>query len=227
MKIGFSQPRLPQEPRRRRGDAGHGARGRPRDHERRRDADVLVVNTCAFIDSAKQESIDAILEMAAAEARRAAARVWSSPAASPSATATSCEGDSGDRRRARHGRGRGDRLEAIGARGSGLGGSRRSERCPAATLLFPVAAHWHAIPSRRAPNPEPRSLPPISTTPTTPRYLTTPQHFAYVKIAEGCDYTCAFCIIPTLRGQYRSRTADSIVAEARAAGRARRHASCC
>ena len=39
----------------------------------------------------------------------------------------------------------------------------------------------------------------------TPRLLTTPKHFAYVKIAEGCDYTCAFCIIPTLRGSYRSR----------------------
>ena len=54
----------------------------------------------------------------------------------------------------------------------------------------------------------------------TPRLLTTPKHFAYVKVAEGCDYTCAFCIIPTLRGQYRSRTAESIVREARAlAGR--------
>jgi ribosomal protein S12 methylthiotransferase len=50
----------------------------------------------------------------------------------------------------------------------------------------------------------------------TPRLLTTPAHFAYVKIAEGCDYTCAFCIIPTLRGSYRSRTIDSIVREARA-----------
>ena len=49
----------------------------------------------------------------------------------------------------------------------------------------------------------------------TPRLLTTPKHFAYVKIAEGCDYTCAFCIIPTLRGSYRSRTIDSIVREAR------------
>ena len=52
----------------------------------------------------------------------------------------------------------------------------------------------------------------------TPRLLTTPKHFAYVKIAEGCDYTCAFCIIPTLRGSYRSRTVDSIVREARGAG---------
>src|SRR5438046_2996609 len=50
----------------------------------------------------------------------------------------------------------------------------------------------------------------------SPRVITTPKHFAYVKIAEGCDYTCAFCIIPTLRGQYRSRTRESIVTEARA-----------
>jgi ribosomal protein S12 methylthiotransferase len=45
---------------------------------------------------------------------------------------------------------------------------------------------------------------------------TTPKHYAYVKVAEGCDYTCAFCIIPTLRGAYRSRTEDSVVAEAEA-----------
>ena len=50
----------------------------------------------------------------------------------------------------------------------------------------------------------------------TPRLLATPRHYAYVKIAEGCDYKCAFCIIPTLRGHYRSRPAESIVREARA-----------
>src|SRR4029453_14981078 len=49
---------------------------------------------------------------------------------------------------------------------------------------------------------------------STPRLLTTPRHYAYVKVAEGCDYSCAFCIIPTLRGGYRSRETDSIVREA-------------
>jgi ribosomal protein S12 methylthiotransferase len=49
----------------------------------------------------------------------------------------------------------------------------------------------------------------------TPRLLATPGHYAYIKIAEGCDYKCAFCIIPTLRGAYRSRPSDSIVTEAR------------
>ena len=48
----------------------------------------------------------------------------------------------------------------------------------------------------------------------TPRLLATPRHYAYIKIAEGCDYKCAFCIIPTLRGKYRSRSIDSIVQEA-------------
>src|SRR6185503_17106347 len=50
----------------------------------------------------------------------------------------------------------------------------------------------------------------------TPRLLATPRHYAYIKIAEGCDYKCAFCIIPTLRGKYRSRPADSIVREVEA-----------
>ena len=44
--------------------------------------------------------------------------------------------------------------------------------------------------------------------------MATPRHYGYIKIAEGCDYKCAFCIIPTLRGRYRSRSADSIVREA-------------
>src|SRR5436309_10663080 len=47
----------------------------------------------------------------------------------------------------------------------------------------------------------------------TPRLMATPKHYAYVKIAEGCDYKCAFCIIPTLRGHYRSRPRDSIRSE--------------
>src|SRR3990170_3523235 len=50
---------------------------------------------------------------------------------------------------------------------------------------------------------------------TTPRRLATPGHYAYLKIAEGCDYKCAFCIIPKMRGHYRSRTSASILQEAR------------
>ena len=61
-----------------------------------------------------------------------------------------------------------------------------------------------------------RDLPTYLYDADTPRRLSTPGHFAYVKVAEGCDYTCGFCIIPTLRGHYRSRPAESIVGEARA-----------
>ncbi len=50
---------------------------------------------------------------------------------------------------------------------------------------------------------------------TTPRFRLTPNHMAYIKIAEGCNHTCAFCIIPKIRGQHRSRTQDSIVREAK------------
>jgi ribosomal protein S12 methylthiotransferase len=66
----------------------------------------------------------------------------------------------------------------------------------------------------------PRSKAPARVLPTylydadTPRLLATPRHYAYVKVAEGCDYACAFCIIPTLRGHYRSRSAESILREA-------------
>src|SRR5204862_785517 len=49
---------------------------------------------------------------------------------------------------------------------------------------------------------------------STPRVRATPRHYAYVKVAEGCDYSCSFCIIPTLRGKYRSRDEDSVVREA-------------
>jgi ribosomal protein S12 methylthiotransferase len=64
-----------------------------------------------------------------------------------------------------------------------------------------------------------RSLPTYLYDADTPRLLATPRHYAYVKIAEGCDYRCAFCIIPTLRGDYRSRPIASIVREAEALAR--------
>jgi ribosomal protein S12 methylthiotransferase len=64
--------------------------------------------------------------------------------------------------------------------------------------------------------PAPGALPTYIYDADTPRLMATPKHYAYVKIAEGCDYKCAFCIIPTLRGEYRSRPGDSIVREARA-----------
>ena len=194
------------------------------------DADVLVVNTCAFIDNAKQESIDAILEMAARKREGRCSRL----------VVTGCLAQRYREELRREipeidallGTGEVPQiLDAIGARDSAFGVSdspaaRRARdavaeplpvylKAPVRTTGAVVSHSSHALPT---PSAEPRTPTRIDYIydASTPRLLTTPGHFAYVKIAEGCDYTCAFCIIPTLRGSYRSRTIDSIVREARA-----------
>jgi ribosomal protein S12 methylthiotransferase len=186
------------------------------------DADVLVVNTCAFIDNAKEESINAILEMAALKGQGNGKRL----------VVTGClaERYRDELRKeipeidALLGTGEVAKiLEAIGDRSSLLVARGSKEPSQSGT---PVTFYTRA-PGRKEPH-EPRttnhaqrttaatSAPDYIYDADTPRLLTTPKHFAYVKIAEGCDYTCAFCIIPTLRGSYRSRTIDSIVREAHA-----------
>jgi len=178
-------------------------------------ADVLVVNTCAFIDSAKQESIDAILEMAQQKKNGRCSRL----------VVTGCLGE---RYREELKKeipeidailGTGEVEQILGAvaepgardSGLGIGGAR----------VAPIAFHRSASalldprPDTPVPSAGPAVLPTYLYDAETPRVLTTPKHFAYVKIAEGCDYTCAFCIIPTLRGKFRSREAASIVREAR------------
>jgi ribosomal protein S12 methylthiotransferase len=185
-------------------------------------AEVLVVNTCAFIDKAKQESIDAILEMAQLKKDGVCSRLVVTGCLAeryrdqlkneiPEIDALLGTGEVPDI------------LEAIGHRGSGLG-ARDSGLAVRDSGLATHGANgvsplsFHRKPSVfRAPNPGPRApvLPTYLYDADTPRLLTTPGHFAYVKVAEGCDYTCAFCIIPTLRGKFRSRDAESIVREAR------------
>ena len=172
------------------------------------DADVLVVNTCAFIDSAKQESIDTILEMARHKTDGACRRL----------IVTGCMAE---RYRDELKKeipeidavlGTGQVPEIVAAIDAGMG--RASDRADAVPMMFyrpnqtPVATEF--------PAPSPGSLPTYIYDADTPRLLATPKHYAYVKIAEGCDYKCAFCIIPRLRGEYRSRPGDSIVREARA-----------
>jgi ribosomal protein S12 methylthiotransferase len=169
-------------------------------------ADVLVVNTCAFIDSAKQESIDTILEMAQYKTDGPCRRL----------IVTGCLAE---RYRDELKKqipeidavlGTGEVPQIVGAiNGNG-----------ASPLTFYKSGSTSApAPSTVAPS---GTVGTGGTLPTyiydadTPRYLATPKHYAYVKIAEGCDYKCAFCIIPKLRGNYRSRSADSIVREARA-----------
>ena len=174
-------------------------------------ADVLVVNTCAFIDKAKQESIDAILEMAERKRTGNCSRL----------VVTGCLAERyRDELRKEIPEidavlGTGEVPDILTALGAG-----RSALAPQPLKFFSKSpaddpASYEPLAPRTR-----RRVPDYLYDADTPRLLTTPRHFAYVKIAEGCDYTCAFCIIPTLRGAYRSRTRESIVREARAlAGR--------
>jgi ribosomal protein S12 methylthiotransferase len=164
-------------------------------------ADAIVVNTCAFIEAARQESVDTILEMAGykrgGRCRRLVVTGCLAERYGAELTAEMPEIDAV--------LGTGDVPDIVPALG-------RDGRAGSPVRLFRRRAEAAgAVQTQRA-----RSLPTYIYDAETPRRLATPQHYAYVKVAEGCDYTCAFCIIPTLRGRYRSRPASSIVAEARA-----------
>jgi ribosomal protein S12 methylthiotransferase len=195
-------------------DAGHDLTQDPAG------ADVIVVNTCAFIDSAKRESIDAILEMARHKTEGACQRLVVTGCLAeryretlrqeiPEIDAVLGTGEVPDI------------VQAISGATSTAGVApltffraagpepRVSSPGPRAPQLGPRAPRLEP----RAPSPEPR-VPTYIYDADTPRFLATPRHYAYLKIAEGCDYKCAFCIIPKLRGNYRSRPADSIVREA-------------
>ena len=142
------------------------------------EADVIVVNTCSFIDPAKQESVDTILEMAEYKKTGRAQRL----------IVAGClvERYRDDIRKnmpevdAVIGT---NELDKISALCEGLE--------PAANPIEPYLYHD-----------------------LTPRVLTTPRHFAYMKIAEGCDHPCTFCVIPQYRGAFRSRRFESVITEA-------------
>jgi ribosomal protein S12 methylthiotransferase len=163
------------------------------------DADVLIVNTCAFIDSAKQESVDAILEMAELKKSAAGKRL----------IVTGCLGE----RYREKLRAEIPEIDAVLGTGEvpdivrAIGGAAPAPGLSPLTFFRPTEAQGSRLEA---------ALPTYIYDADTPRLLATPRHYAYVKIAEGCDYKCAFCIIPTLRGAYRSRTGESIVREARA-----------
>ncbi len=151
------------------------------------EADTLVVNTCGFIDAAKKESIDAILEAARLKSEGKCKRLV-------------VAGCLVERYR--------DELRAeIPEVDAFIGTSQVGD-------ITKVADE--RVNTRRLP-----ILPLGNQTATylyddsTPRVLATPSHFAYVKIAEGCDRPCAFCFIPQMRGHFRSRRFGSVVAEAK------------
>jgi len=152
------------------------------------EADVLVVNTCAFIDSAKEESIDAILS--AHQARGL-------------------------------GKQPGQKLIVSGCMSQRFARELRQEMPEVDAFIgLDEVKELGAIVERVIAN-EDVDLGFTKTRPTyipnydTPRFRLTPSHSAYVKIAEGCNHPCSFCVIPQMRGKHRSRTMESVLAEIR------------
>jgi len=167
---------------------------------RAEEADVLVVNTCAFIDSAKEESIEAILQ--AHQQRGLTKRpgqklIVSGCMSQRFAKELRLEMPEVD---AFIGLDQvsklGEIVEKIVARPSRLRDAATASGTHA--LLFSDT--------------RPTYIPDYD----TPRFRLTPAHFAYVKIAEGCNHPCSFCVIPQMRGKHRSRKPDSVLAEIRA-----------
>jgi ribosomal protein S12 methylthiotransferase len=152
------------------------------------EADVLVVNTCAFIDSAKEESIEAILS--AHQARGLNKRP-------------------------------GQKLIVSGCMSQRFARELRQEMPEVDAFIgLDEVKELGTIVERVMAN-EDVDLAFAETRPTyipdydTPRFRLTPPHSAYVKIAEGCNHPCTFCVIPQMRGKHRSRTMESVLAEIR------------
>ena len=145
-------------------------------------SDVVVINTCGFIDSAKAEAIDFILNTAAMKADGLVGKIL----------VTGCLSQ----------RYQDEILEQMPEVDGILGTGSYTEIVPAIEALL-ADQSAHSFGSIDAPEVE------------TGRILTTPEHYAYIKIAEGCDNRCSYCIIPYLRGKYRSRQMDDILYEAR------------
>jgi len=156
-------------------------------------ADVVIVNTCSFIDSSKEESINHILEAHQHKGMRKrrpdqkliVAGCMSQRFSKDLATSLHKEVDAFIGL---------DQVTQIAPIIREIFARDRGDEAPA---LF-IEGRSTFIPDY-----------------DTPRFRLTPRHFAYVKIAEGCNHPCTFCIIPQIRGRHRSRTVESVVAEAR------------
>jgi ribosomal protein S12 methylthiotransferase len=143
------------------------------------EAEVLVVNTCSFIEAAQKESVDAILEMAEHKKFGAAKKL----------IVAGCLVE----------RFRAQILEQVPEVDAVIG-TGEVER-----IMEAVKGELRMLPAQP---------PAFLYHDLTPRIVTTPKHAAYIKIAEGCDHPCTFCIIPQLRGVFRSRRFESVVREA-------------
>src|SRR5580700_6992377 len=177
---------------------------------RAEDADVIVVNTCSFIASAQQESVDTILEMARHKTEGRAQKLVVAGCLVerfrddirtniPEVDAVVGTGE----------------LEKI-LSAAGIAAA------PAKSSPFNILTSRPEGDAREAQGRFSREswegaiadLPNYLYDEATPRVLATPKYTAYIKIAEGCDHPCSFCIIPQLRGKFRSRRFESVVAEA-------------
>ena len=145
-------------------------------------SDVVVINTCGFIDSAKSEAIDFILQTAALKAEGHVGKIL----------VTGCLSQ----------RYQDEILAQLPEVDGILGTGSYTEVVPAIEALL-EGETVRDFGSIDAPEQ------------VTGRILTTPEHYAYLKIAEGCDNRCAYCIIPYLRGKFRSRQMDDVLYEAR------------
>jgi ribosomal protein S12 methylthiotransferase len=152
------------------------------------EADILVVNTCGFIDSAKQESIDAILE---ANRQRNEIR----PEAKLVVSGCLSQRYSGD----------------LAAELPEVDAFIGLDQVPEAGAIFRRVLDREPNGVLNLVTPKSRYIPDFA----TPRFRLTPSHSAYVKIAEGCNHPCSFCVIPQMRGRHRSRPLDSVVREIR------------
>ncbi|MEZ4399415.1 MAG: 30S ribosomal protein S12 methylthiotransferase RimO [Kofleriaceae bacterium] len=164
-------------------DAGHALVDAPED------ADVIVINTCAFIDSAKAESVNTILEMAEHKKGRAGKLVVTGCLAQRYADEIATEIPEID--------------HILGS----------SDFPSIAKVLAPAPAAAKGRRGKKLPVVQVTDAPAYIYDHDAPRVRIGGRHTAYVKIAEGCDRPCAFCIIPKLRGAQRSRSIDDIAAE--------------
>ena len=142
------------------------------------DADVIVVNTCSFIDPAKQESVDTILEMA--EYKKT---------------------------------GRAQRLVVAGCLVERYGEDIR-KNLPEVDAVLGTNELGKITALCEGLTPKEQRTEPYLYHDLTARVFTTPRHSAYIKIAEGCDHPCSFCVIPQYRGKFRSRRLASVISEA-------------
>ena len=177
---------------------------------RAEEADIIVVNTCSFIESAKQESIDAILEMARHKSDGRTRKLV-------------VAGCLVERYR--------QEIQKEIPEVDAVVGTGELDRVLEAAGLSPVSPSASPFPilesrpeaaareragrfSREQWTGAQAGLPAYLYDENTPRLLATPAYSAYIKIAEGCDHPCTFCVIPQLRGKFRSRRFESVIAEA-------------